>query len=315
MKKIQRITPYLWFTTQAEEAAKHYTSIFNNSKIGKTTSRGDEGAVMTIEFELDGQPFVALNGGPMFKFTEAVSFLVHCEDQAELDYYWDRLSEGGDEKAQNCGWLKDKFGVSWQVVPAQLSEMITDSDPEKSGRVMKALLQTEKKIDLQSLIRAYEGKKDLIITRTFDAPVEQVYKAWHDPEMIKQWWGPDGFSCPQATIDFREGGVSLVCMRAPQEFGGQDSFSTWHYTAIVPNERIEFIHNLAYSDGSKMDPRSIGMPADFPQDQRQVITFKDLGNGRCELTVIEYDWTVGKMMEMSRMGMEQCLNKIAAVVS
>ena len=159
-----------------------------------------------------------------------------------------------------------------------------------------------------------KANQDLIITRIFDAPVENVWRAWHDPELIKQWWGPDGFSCPEATVDFREGGVSLVCMRAPIQFGGQDSYSTWNYTKIIPNERIEFIHNFADSNGNEIDPQSIGMPPDFPQDLHQAIIFKELASGKSELTIIEYDWTVGKMMEMSRMGMEQCLNKMAAVI-
>lgn len=157
--------------------------------------------------------------------------------------------------------------------------------------------------------------QNLIITHIFESPVEKVWNAWHDPDLIKKWWGPDRFTCPLAAIDFREGGVSLVCMRAPAEFGGQDSYSTWSYTAIVPTERIEFIHNLADSKGNKLDPVSVGMPEDFPQDQRQAITFKDIGGGRTELTVIEYDWTVGTMMEMSKMGMEQCLNKMAAALA
>lgn len=161
--KIQKITPNLWFDTQAEQAAELYTSIFNNSKIGRITYRSTdthgitEGTVMTVEFQLDGQQFVALNGGPYFKFTEAISFIVNCEDQDELDYYWEKLSEGGDEKDQNCGWLKDKFGVSWQVIPSTLSEMISGPDPERSERVMNALLQTKSKIDIKTLIQAYEG--------------------------------------------------------------------------------------------------------------------------------------------------------------
>jgi len=162
--KIQKITPNLWFDSQAEEAAAFYTSIFNNSKIGRITRYGKEsydktfeGKVMTVEFQLDGQHFVALNGGPQFKFTEAISFIVHCDNQEELDYYWDKLSEGGDEKAQVCGWLKDKFGVSWQIVPSNLTEMICNPDPERSERVMKALLQTKAKIDMKSLEQAYEG--------------------------------------------------------------------------------------------------------------------------------------------------------------
>lgn len=163
--KIQKITPNLWFDTQAEQAAELYTSIFKNSKIGRITRHGKgkdehgipEGTVMTVEFQLDGQQFVALNGGPYFKFTEAISFIVNCEDQDELDYFWEKLSEGGDEKAQNCGWLKDKYGVSWQIVPSTLTEMVSDPDPEKSERVMKALLQTKSKIDIKTLMQAYEG--------------------------------------------------------------------------------------------------------------------------------------------------------------
>jgi predicted 3-demethylubiquinone-9 3-methyltransferase (glyoxalase superfamily) len=163
--KIQKITTNLWFDSQAEEAAKFYTSIFENSKIGRITSYGNKGnqihgktmgSVMTVEFELEGQTFVALNGGPQFKFTEAISFIIHCEDQKELDYYWGKLSEGGDEKAQVCGWLKDQFGVSWQIIPESLTEMVNDSNPEKSERMMKALLQM-KKIDIKALEQAYQG--------------------------------------------------------------------------------------------------------------------------------------------------------------
>ncbi|WP_375088898.1 VOC family protein [Peribacillus sp. RS7] len=163
--KIQKITTNLWFDRQAEEAAKFYTSIFENSKIGRITRYGNEGnqihgmlegSVMTVEFELEGQTFVALNGGPQYKFTEAISFIINCDDQEEVDYYWEKLSEGGDKKAQVCGWLKDQFGVSWQIVPANLSEMVNDSNPEISERVMKALLQM-KKIDIKTLKQAYIG--------------------------------------------------------------------------------------------------------------------------------------------------------------
>jgi len=164
--KISRITPNLWFDSQAEEAARYYTSVFKNSRLGRILRYGkenrdpsgeSEGKVMTVEFELDGQKFVALNGGPHFKFNEAISFIVHCDSQEEIDYYWDKLTEGGDEKAQVCGWLKDKFGVSWQIIPADLTDMISGPDAERSERVMKALLQTKKKIDYHALKQAYEG--------------------------------------------------------------------------------------------------------------------------------------------------------------
>jgi len=165
MAAVQKIAPCLWFDGQAEEAAKFYVSIFKNSAIGTVTRYGKEGfeihggregSVLTVTFRLEGQEFMALNGGPHFKFTEAISFVVKCETQAEVDYYWDKLREGGDEKAQQCGWLKDKYGVSWQIVPVALMTMMADTDSAKSDRVMKALLQM-KKLDLAALRRAYDG--------------------------------------------------------------------------------------------------------------------------------------------------------------
>lgn len=163
MATMQKITSNLWFDTQAEEAANYYVSIFKNAKIGKITRFGKEGyeihrmpagTVMTIEFILEGQTFVALNGGPIFKFNEAISFIVNCETQAEIDYYWNKLSEGGDKKAQQCGWLKDKYGLSWQVVPTVLDDMFTDSNSKKTEAVMKVMLQM-KKLDIQKLEEAY----------------------------------------------------------------------------------------------------------------------------------------------------------------
>ena len=164
---MQKITPCLWFDDKAEEAAKFYASIFKNSKIGDVThyrKEGyeihgkEEGSVLTADFEIEEQKFVALNGGPIFKFNEAISFQVHCDTQEEVDYYWEKLSEGGDEKAQQCGWLKDKYGVSWQIVPIVLIKMLKDKDTEKSERVMKAMLQMHK-LDINILKQAYEGKQ------------------------------------------------------------------------------------------------------------------------------------------------------------
>lgn len=154
-------------------------------------------------------------------------------------------------------------------------------------------------------------KTDLVITHIFDAPVERVWQAWTDAADIKQWWGPDGFTAPLAQMDVRVGGTSLVCMSHP-DFG--TNYSTWDYKEIVPQTRLAFVHNLADEHGKKLDPVAIGMPSDFPVDQLQVITFKALGEGKTELTVTEYGWTPGQMMEMSRMGMEQCLNKMAAIL-
>ncbi|HEU5303648.1 MAG TPA: VOC family protein [Gemmatimonadales bacterium] len=166
MTSTQPITPCLWFDTQAEEAARFYTGIFRNSRIGKIsryTEAGHEvhgrpaGSVMTVEFELNGQPFTALNGGPHFTFNEAVSFQIMCNTQEEVDHYWNKLSQGGDPNAQQCGWLKDKYGLSWQVIPTALIEMMSDPDKEKSGRAMEAMLKM-KKFDIAELERAYEGE-------------------------------------------------------------------------------------------------------------------------------------------------------------
>ena len=163
MPKTQRITTFLWFDNQAEEAAKYYVSIFTDSRIVGITRYDDEGSkaagrpkgsVMTVEFELDGQRFTALNGGPLFKFTEAISLVVHCENQKEVDHFWEKLSAGGEEV--QCGWLKDRYGLSWQVVPTVLIEMLQSKDPEKSKRAMSAMLRM-KKLDIGALQKAYEG--------------------------------------------------------------------------------------------------------------------------------------------------------------
>ncbi len=157
-------TSCLWFDHNAEEAVNHYLSIFKNSKIVGVTRYGKAGqeihgrpvgSVMTIAFELDGHPYTALNGGPYFKFTEAISVQVNCQTQEEVDYYWEKLSQGGDEKAQQCGWVKDKFGLSWQIVPTVLQDMLQDADGEKTNRVLEVLL-TMKKLDIIALRRAYE---------------------------------------------------------------------------------------------------------------------------------------------------------------
>jgi len=165
MRVIQRISPCLWFNDQAEAAVRFYSAIFRNSRVLKTARYGKagyefhkkpEGSVMTIAFELDGQEFTALNGGPAFKFNEAISLQVFCETQEEIDYYWKKLTEGGDEGAQQCGWLKDRFGVSWQVVPTILADLVSDPSSAKSQRAMEAMLKM-KKIVIGDLKRAYDG--------------------------------------------------------------------------------------------------------------------------------------------------------------
>jgi predicted 3-demethylubiquinone-9 3-methyltransferase (glyoxalase superfamily) len=165
MHVTQRIAPCLWFDHQAEEAAAFYVSVFKNSKInsvsryskaGQEIHRRPVGSVMTVAFELDGQAFTALNGGPVFKFNEAVSLQVSCDTQQEVDYYWEKLLKGGDPKAQQCGWLKDKYGLSWQIVPRVLPEMLKDHESAKAQRVMEAMLRM-KKIDIAELERAFAG--------------------------------------------------------------------------------------------------------------------------------------------------------------
>ena len=161
----QKIVPFLWFADEAEEAAHYYTGIFKNSRIKNVTRYGKAGfeqhqrpagSVMTVDFELDGQTFTALNGGPMFKFNESVSFEIKCKDQEEIDYYWEKLGAGGDPAAQICGWLKDKYGLSWQVVPAEMDEYFKDEQSPQHERVMEAMLQM-KKLDIAELRAAYEG--------------------------------------------------------------------------------------------------------------------------------------------------------------
>ncbi len=170
---MQKITPFLWFSTQAEEAMNYYVSIFSGAPGGKKSKvvsikrypdgplegpmKGMEGKVLTGVFELQGQRFMALDGGPLFKFTEALSLFVECETQKEVDYFWQKLGEGGDPAAQQCGWLKDRYGLSWQIVPKALPGYLNDPDPEKSGRAMRAMLQM-KKIDIAELKRAHSGK-------------------------------------------------------------------------------------------------------------------------------------------------------------
>ena len=165
MAKMQKITPCLWFAGEAEEAAKLYTSAFKNSRITKVVRYGEAGreihrqapgTVMTVSFELDGHAFTALNGGPLFKFSEAISFQIMCDTQEEIDHFWTTLGEGGDPKAQQCGWLKDRFGLSWQVIPAVLFELVSDPDPAKAQRATTAMLQM-KKMDIAALKRAHAG--------------------------------------------------------------------------------------------------------------------------------------------------------------
>ncbi len=155
-------------------------------------------------------------------------------------------------------------------------------------------------------------KKEIVITRIFDAPVELVWKAWTDPTLVMRWWGPDKFTCPSAKIDFREGGISLVSMRAAKEMGGQEFFSIWAYKKIVPLQSIEFIQSLSDKDGNKVPPTTLGMPPDFPENVRTVVTFKSLQDGKTEMTVAQHA-DFGQMSGFAKIGLEQSLGKMAAI--
>jgi len=156
---------------------------------------------------------------------------------------------------------------------------------------------------------------NVVIRRVFEAPIEQVWKAWSDPDDVMKWWGPTGFSCPLAIMDFREGGTSLVCMQAPQEFGGQNFYNTWTYTKIEPQKRIEFIHRFTDQDSRVLDPAQIGIPLGVPREVRHVITFNVLDDNRTEMNVTEYGYASEQARDLSQLGMEQCLDKMAGIVS
>lgn len=153
---------------------------------------------------------------------------------------------------------------------------------------------------------------EMVITRVFDAPVEQVWKAWSDSEQVRKWWGPTGFTSPLANMDFRVGGTSLVCMRAPQEYGGMDMYNTWTYQKIVPMQQIEFIQHFTDQNGTILDPAAVGIPPGVPKEVRHVITFKPINENQTEMTVTEYGYTSEQAHDLSKMGMEQCLDKMAA---
>jgi len=157
-------------------------------------------------------------------------------------------------------------------------------------------------------------KKEIIITQVFDAPIELVWETFTDPELVKLWWGPDNFTCPSAKIDFMEGRTSLVCMRAPKEFGGQDFYNIWTYRKIISNERIEYIQNLSDENGNIVDPTKLGMPADFPKDTETIVTLKNIGPDRTEITFKEFA-DFGQMYGQAKLGLEQCIKKMAKIFS
>ena len=239
------ITPCLWFDRNAEEAVDFYLSVFPNSRITQVARypesdhpahEGRRGEVLMISFELDGRPFTALNGGPYFKFTEAVSFQIDCKTQDELDRYWDLLSEGGDPEAQQCGWLKDKFGLSWQLVPTSMPQLM-GSDDERGARVMKALCPM-KKLDIAALELA-AGLTAVTNERFVSASPAEVFDAIRDPERLARWWGPDGFTNSFHVFDFKPGGDWKHDMTGPD---GTVYPNESRFLEIVPNEKVVIEH-------------------------------------------------------------------------
>jgi uncharacterized protein YndB with AHSA1/START domain len=155
---------------------------------------------------------------------------------------------------------------------------------------------------------------DVVVQRVFEAPVERVWRAWSDPAEVQRWWGPTGFTCPMAEVDFREGGRTLVCMRAPREYGGGDMFSTWNYTRIVPHERIEYVFNFSDPSGARLDPADLGMPAGVPADGTHIVVSRTLAGGRTEMTMTEHGYTTTQARDISKAGLEECLDKMAVSV-
>ena len=248
MEKLQKITPFLWFDNQAEEAANFYVSIFKNSKIGNVVR--NNGAVLVVDFSLDGQKFNALNGGPQFQFNEAVSFVVHCDTQDEVDYFWEKLTAGGEESM--CGWLRDKFGLSWQIVPDILPKLLSDPDPAKAQTAMAAMMQM-RKIVIADLSKMPE-KTAITVENTVDAPVEKVWRLWTEPEHILHWNNAsDDWHTPKAVNDLRAGGHFSFTMAAKDgsfrfDFAGM-------YNEVIENQRIAY----TIADGRKVEVTFKGM--------------------------------------------------------
>ena len=242
MAKIQKITPFLWFDNQAEEAANFYVSIFKNSKIGNVVRHGD--AVIVVGFELEGLSFTALNAGPKYKFTEAISFVVNCQDQAEVDYFWEKLTADGGQESQ-CAWLKDKFGLSWQIVPEVLPKLLSDPDPERAQRVMATMLNMQK-INIAALERAHEGPASITVESTVNAPVQKVWQLWSGPEHIEKWnHASDDWHTPKAVNDLRVGGSFVYTMAAKD---GSFSFDfDGVYDEVAEHQRIAY----TMADGRK----------------------------------------------------------------
>lgn len=286
----QAISPSLLFVGEqhgkAEEAIKFYTSLFPGSAVKDmeryTEEDQDEtGTIKYASFTLNGQNFLAMDSGfaHQFAFTPAISFFVKCNTQQEIDDYWEKLSSGGQK--QRCGWLQDKFGVSWQIIPPVLGDMLGDPDKEKSKRVMDAMLKMEK-IIIKDLESAYTAEAPAIVTvtngqvlniiREFNLPVNKVWQAWTDPETLKKWCGPKDFTCPYSTIDLKVGGKYLNCMLSPQ---GDKFWSTGVYREIIPNEKLVCTDSFADENGNVIAASDLNIPGNWPMELLISIIFEE----------------------------------------
>jgi predicted 3-demethylubiquinone-9 3-methyltransferase (glyoxalase superfamily)/uncharacterized protein YndB with AHSA1/START domain len=284
MAKLQKITPFLWFENQAEEAASFYVSVFKNSKIERISRQN--GKVLVVDFTIEGQNFQAINGGPMFKITEAVSFVVHCKNQKEVDCYWHQLTADGGEESM-CSWLKDKFGVSWQIVPTALPKLLSDPNPEISSRAMANMLQM-KKIVIRNLTRV--PKKVLItIKTTVKVPVEKAWEAFTSPKHVMQWnqASPD-WHCPAAKNDLRAGG----------------SFS---YTMAAKDGSFSFDFEGKYDE---IEPLKL-IKVTLADERYWLTTFKAKGKNTTEVTEI-FEAEQMNPVEMQRGGWQAILNSFKA---
>jgi predicted 3-demethylubiquinone-9 3-methyltransferase (glyoxalase superfamily)/uncharacterized protein YndB with AHSA1/START domain len=282
---MQTITDCLWFDNNVEDAVNFYTSIFKNSKIVSILRCGDagpgpKGSVLTITFELEGREFTALNGGPHYKFTPAISLVVNVETQEEVDEFWEKLSAGGEPVY--CGWLTDKFGLSWQITPRVLLDRMQDKDPEKAARVMRAMMQMVK-IDIEGVKRAYDGSSErhFKVQRTFDAPRDLVFKAWTEQDRLAKWWGPKGFTLQTSTLDPRPGGIFHYCMRSPE---GMEMWGKFTYREVSAPKKLVFTNSFADAAGN---PVQAPFSPNWPLEVYSTVTFTE-DQGKTTVTFESY---------------------------
>ncbi|NEU07190.1 hypothetical protein GZH53_02595 [Flavihumibacter sp. R14] len=321
----QQISPSLLFVGKqhgkAEEAMKFYTSILPNSHIVQI-ERYDEkdkdptGTVKYASFYLNGQNFIAMDSSldHQFTFSAAISFFIKCRTQEQIDEYWEKLSLGGEE--QRCGWVQDRYGVSWQIVPPVLGEMLDDPDRKRANRVMDAMLKMDK-IIIKDLERAFSGDssddqshpgEDLLITRTFNLPVRTVWQAWTDPETLKKWSGPKDYTCPDAFIDLRVGGKYLSSMLSPE---GHKFWSTGEYKEIVPNKKLSMTDSFSDEHGNIVAAADLNMPGDWPLDLTITVNFEE-SDGKTVMN-LRHEGLPAEILEDCKTGWQQSFDKLERI--